>query len=136
MVSNAKKKFPNFLGDRLRELRNQKRLSLREIDEIAGISSSYLSQVETGERHPSASVLKKLAPAYGISPRELLEVAGYLDEPEAKLTETEYLEWAFQCVLSDPKYKFGNRLRGEEVTPNAKRFIIEVYQKATGKKLL
>jgi hypothetical protein len=52
------------------------------------------------------------------------------------MSDAEHLEWAFQCVLSDPEYRFGNRLRGTELTPDAKRFIIEVYEKATGRKLL
>jgi transcriptional regulator with XRE-family HTH domain len=132
----VRRKESSFLGNQLRELRNKKRLSLREIGEVANVSSSYLSQLEGGERHPSASVLRKLAPAYGISARELLEIAGYLDEPEVKVDETEHLEWAFQCVLTDPEYKFGNRLKGEELSANAKRFIIEVYEKATGRKLI
>lgn len=126
----------NVLGDYLRDLRNKKRLSLREVGEKVGVSGSYLSQIETSERRPSAEILRKLAPAYGVPVRDTLEVAGFLDEPEAVMSDAEHLEWAFQCVLSDPEYKFGNRLRGEELTHGAKRFIIEVYEKATGRKLL
>jgi len=126
----------NVLGDYLRDLRNKKRLSLREVGEAVGVSGSYLSQIETGERKPSAEILRKLAPAYGVPVRDILEVAGFLDEPEARAGDEEHLEWAFQCVLSDPEYRFGNRLRGQELTPEAKRFIIEVYEKATGRKLL
>ena len=124
------------LGDHLRELRQRQKLSLREVGEKVGVSASYLSQIETGERVPSAEILRKMAPAYGVPVRELLEVAGYLDEPEARMSDEERLEWAFQCVLTDPEYRFGNRLRGEELTPAAKRFIVEVYEKATGHKLL
>ncbi|MBL7119110.1 MAG: helix-turn-helix transcriptional regulator [Dehalococcoidia bacterium] len=126
----------NVLGDYLRDLRNKRRLSLREVGEKVGVSGSYLSQIETSERHPSAEILRKLAPAYGVPVRDLLEVAGFLDEPEAVMSDAEHLEWAFQCVLSDPEYKFGNRLRGADLAPDAKRFIIEVYEKATGRKLL
>ena len=126
----------NVLGDYLRDLRNKKRLSLREVGEKVGVSGSYLSQIETSERQPSAEILRKLAPAYGVPVRDMLEVAGFLDEPEAVMSDAEHLEWAFQCVLSDPEYKFGNRLRGADLTPDAKRFIIEVYEKATGRKLL
>jgi len=126
----------NVLGDYLRDLRNKRRLSLREVCEEVGVSVSYLSQIETGERKPSAEILRKLAPAYGVPVRDILEVAGFLDEPEAKASNEEHLEWAFRCVLSDPDYRFGNRLRGQELTPEAKRFIIEVYEKATGRKLL
>jgi transcriptional regulator with XRE-family HTH domain len=126
----------NVLGNYLRDLRIKQRLSLREVGERVGLSGSYLSQIETGERRPSAEILRKLAPAYGVPVRDVLEVAGFLDEPEAVMSDAEHLEWAFQCVLSDPEYRFGNRLRGTELTPDAKRFIIEVYEKATGRKLL
>jgi transcriptional regulator with XRE-family HTH domain len=126
----------NVLGNYLRDLRIKQRLSLREVGERVGLSGSYLSQIETGERRPSAEILRKLAPAYGVPVRDVLEVAGFLDEPEAVMSDADHLEWAFQCVLSDPEYRFGNRLRGTELTPDAKRFIIEVYEKATGRKLL
>jgi len=126
----------NVLGNYLRDLRIKQRLSLREVGERVSLSGSYLSQIETGERRPSAEILRKLAPSYGVPVRDALEVAGFLDEPEAVMSDAEHLEWAFQCVLSDPEYRFGNRLRGTELTPDAKRFIIEVYQKTTGRKLL
>jgi len=125
------------LGDYLRELRNRKRLTLREVQEQSGASGSYLSQVEQGKRHPSAELLRKIAPTYGASVRELLTMAGYLDEPEVKMSDQERVEWAFRCVISDPDYKFGTSLRtSTELSLEAKRFIVEVYEKATGKKLL
>ena len=125
------------LGDYLRELRNRKRLTLREVQEQSGASGSYLSQVEQGKRHPSAELLRKIAPTYGASVRELLTMAGYLDEPEVKMSDQERVEWAFSCVISDPDYKFGTSLRtSTELSLEAKRFIVEVYEKATGKKLL
>ena len=125
------------LGDYLRELRNRKRLTLREVQERSGASGSYLSQVEQGKRHPSAELLRKIAPTYGASVRELLTMAGYLDEPEVKMSDQERVEWAFSCVISDPDYKFGTSLRtSTELSLEAKRFIVEVYEKTTGKKLL
>jgi len=30
----------------------------------------------------------------------------------AQTSDEERLEWAFQCVLTNPEYRFGNRLRG------------------------
>jgi transcriptional regulator with XRE-family HTH domain len=124
------------LGSYLRELRNQKRLSLRDVEEQSGASGSYLSQVEQGKRQPSADLLRKIAPAYGASVKELLTMAGYLDEPEVQMSERDRIDWAYQAVLSDPDYKFGTSLRTQDLTPEAKRFIVEVYEKATGRKLL
>ncbi|MCX5999503.1 MAG: helix-turn-helix transcriptional regulator, partial [Chloroflexi bacterium] len=80
----------NVLGDFLRDLRHKKRLSLRDVGEKVYVSASYLSQIETGERQPSAEILRKLAPAYGVPVRDILEIAGILDEPEHKLTDAEH----------------------------------------------
>jgi len=126
----------NELGNYLRELRTRKRLSLREAQGLSGASGSYLSQVEQGKRQPSADLLRKIAPSYGTSVRDLLTKAGYLDEPEVTMGEQDRIEWAYRAVLSDPDYKFGTSLKASALTLEAKRFIIEVYEKATTRKLL
>jgi len=124
------------LGNYLRELRRRRRLTLRGVEQESGASGSYLSQVEQGKRHPSAELLRKIAPTYGASLKELMTRAGYLDEPEVKMSDQERIEWAYKAVLSDPEYQFGTSLRTVELTIEAKRFIVEVYEKATGRKLL
>jgi hypothetical protein len=68
--------------------------------------------------------------------RELLTIAGYLNEPEVRMSDQDRVEWAFNCVLSDPDYKFGTSLGPQGLTLEAKRFVVEMYQKASGKKLL
>jgi transcriptional regulator with XRE-family HTH domain len=127
---------PEQIGSYLRDLRNQKRLTLREVERESGASGSYLSQVEQGKRQPSADLLRKIAPTYGASVRELLTIAGYLNEPEVRMSDQDRIEWAFNCVLSDPDYKFGTSLGPQGLTLEAKRFIVEMYQKASGRKLL
>jgi len=124
------------LGDYLRELRAQKRLSLREVETTSGASCSYLSQVEQGKRQASADLLRRIAPAYGASVRDLMTKARYLDEPEVKLGAQDRIEWACQAVLSDPDYKFGTSLGPQGLTLEAKRFIVEMYEKATKRNLL
>jgi len=125
------------LGNHLKELRAKRHVKLRDVQEQSGASGSYISQVEQGKRHPSAELLRKIAPVYGASVKELLTLAGYLDEPEVRMSDQERIEWAFKCVISDPQYQFGTSLRtSTELSLEAKRFIIEVYEKATGKKLL
>lgn len=124
------------LGNYLRQLRTQKRLSLRKVQELSGVSGSYLSQVEQRKRQPTADLLKKIASTYGTSVKDLLTRAGYLNEPEVRMGEQDRIEWAFQCVLSDPDYKFGTSLMTSALTLEAKRFIVEVYERATGRKLL
>lgn len=50
------------LGQRLRELRDEKDFSLREFaDKLGGISAAHISDIELGRRYPSDDLLKKMA---------------------------------------------------------------------------
>ena len=51
------------IGPRLRELREQHRLTMRGLAELAGVSASLISDVERGRVEPSISALKRLAGA-------------------------------------------------------------------------
>src|SRR5215208_8444688 len=51
------------IGQRLRELREQHRLTMRGLAELAGVSASLISDVERGRVEPSISALKRLAGA-------------------------------------------------------------------------
>ncbi len=75
------------LGIYLKKLREEKELSTREVYNLAKVSNSYLSLVENGHRRPSAVVLKKLAPVYGVDYLELYVKAGYADLAEYEKNE-------------------------------------------------
>ncbi len=49
------------LGERIRELREQQDLSVRELAKRLKVSAPFLSDVELGRRHPSDQVLARLA---------------------------------------------------------------------------
>lgn len=60
------------LGQRIRELREQKDLSLREFaTKILHVSPAFLSDIELGRRNPSEKNLKVIAQNLGISLEEL-----------------------------------------------------------------
>jgi transcriptional regulator with XRE-family HTH domain len=61
------------LAMRLRVLRAERALSLTEAAERAGIQRQTLALLERGERRPHDPTLAKLARAYGVPVRELLE---------------------------------------------------------------
>ncbi|MFN2397821.1 MAG: helix-turn-helix domain-containing protein [Gemmatimonadaceae bacterium] len=48
-------------GERLRELREGKDLSLRELARVLTVSAAFLSDVELGRRYPSDELLAKIA---------------------------------------------------------------------------
>lgn len=121
------------IGPLLRRLRGE--LSLRDITRLTGISSSYLSQLERGDRRPGRSVLKRLADTYNVDLSELLKRAGYGPMPDPNSNESLEVERAYRYVLEDPVFRVGTRPDGP-LSLSAKRFIVEMYEKFTDRKLL
>ena len=74
-------------GEVLRRRRLMMSLTLRKLAGLSGISPSYLGRLESGERFPSASVLKKIAPPLGLEETELFSLAGYLSSPSSDISE-------------------------------------------------
>ena len=123
-------------GEYIRKLRMAQQLSLRDVAASIGISVSYLTQIEHGRRRvPGLPILKRLAPLYKVPLRQLLSSAGYLEEEASGLSDEEEVNRAFEFAMSDPRYESGTRLTGS-LTTEVKRFVVEMYEKATGKKLL
>lgn len=125
------------LGAFLRRLREAKGASLREVEDKTGVNNALIFQIESGERKhlPSASVLGRLATYYNVSMSELLGQAGYLQKSDVGETDEQKIERAFVHATSDPEFAFGTRLDGDLDT-STKRYIIELYEKVTGRKIL
>ena len=49
------------IGERLMALRKKRKLSMRELAERSGASTSLISQVETGKTNPTVAKLQNLA---------------------------------------------------------------------------
>ena len=123
------------IGEMLQRLRGD--TSLRGVQRLSGVSNAYLSQVEKGERHPGPRLLRRLAALYGVEIQELFRKAGYLDREreEPKADEATEVERAYQYVISDPVFRVGTRPTGP-LSTESKRFIVELYQRYSGKRLL
>jgi len=68
------------IGEFIRDLRHNARISLRQLAEQAGVSNPYLSQIERGLRKPSAEVLQQLASALRVSTPIMYLRAGLLGD--------------------------------------------------------
>ena len=76
------------LGAFIREQRENARLSVRRLSELADVSNPYLSQIERGLRRPSAEILQQIAKGLKISAETLYVRAGILDpEPHEGLED-------------------------------------------------
>lgn len=67
------------LGEYLRNLRDARGVTLREVEEAADVSNAYLSQLEHGKiTKPSPHILHSLAAVYRVPYETLMEKAGYI----------------------------------------------------------
>ena len=62
------------LGERIRKLRKEKEISLRELARRVGISPSFLCEIENGKNFPSPDTLKILASRLTVSVVSLREL--------------------------------------------------------------
>jgi len=123
---------PSF-GSFLRSLRLKAGLTLREVEQRSdgAISNAYLSQIEGGKRPPpKPAILVALGGIYGAAVESLFERAGYMHAPSLS-----QIDIAYEQVIADRSFDFGTRFPGE-LNDDAKRIIIELYERATDKKLL
>ena len=61
-----------LLGQRIRELRNLKGKTLKDISSSSNLSVSYLSDIERGRTNPSLQTLETLAKQFDLSVTDLL----------------------------------------------------------------
>ena len=67
--------FAEALGRTIKVLRTDLGIERRELAERAGISYSYLTEIENGNKPPSSSVLAPIAQALGLRMYQLTEAA-------------------------------------------------------------
>ncbi len=60
-------------GQRLRELRVERALSLRALGERSGVAYDTINKLELGQRPARLSTIRRLADTLGVKPRELMK---------------------------------------------------------------
>ena len=122
------------IGELLKNLRGNR--TLREVEQEAGIPNSYLSNVEKGTKNPGVKTLSKLSDYYGVSLEELLKVANL---PHPRRTSPTFsaidVHRSYDFVMADPDITRYQK-PSERLSTDIQRFIVELYQHYTGKKLL
>jgi transcriptional regulator with XRE-family HTH domain len=66
-------------GEFVRAQRRLAQVSQRHLARMSGVSDSYLSQIERGNYRPSPQVVKALAQAFGLEPKQLYMMLGFMD---------------------------------------------------------
>ena len=77
--------MPTDIGTYISELRTEKKWSQRELAERSGISNTEISRLESGKRaKPTPATLRALADALQAEYRDLMKLAGYMEEVHDK----------------------------------------------------
>jgi len=92
------------LGRRIRKLRIERRMTLKQVEQAAGLSATHLSEVERGRTSPTIGALVRIA-------RALAKEASYFIEAEER-SDIAHVPREDARVLSDPG---GTRI--EALTP-------------------
>ncbi len=75
-----------IMGRVIRRERQERRLTIKELGEKAGLSEIYVGEIERGQKYPSSRVLESIAQALGLDIADLLELVAeeirYEREPE------------------------------------------------------
>src|SRR5262245_9866383 len=83
-------------GEFVRAQRRLAQVSQRNLARMSGVSDSYLSQIERGNYQPSPQVVKALARAFGLDPRKLYTMLGFMDPDEKDVSATPGVEEAIR----------------------------------------
>lgn len=67
------------IGEKVKSLRKQSNMSLRELAQNTGLSKTTLSDLENGTKNPSLDTVEKIATAFGLTSSDLLQKT---DNPE------------------------------------------------------
>ena len=100
------------LGERLRRIRKEHQLTLKDLSERADLSVPYLSDMERSVVNPSIETLQKVAKAYDMTVQALFTGVEDLGE-----SAREDYPAGFSDFLQDPDYK-------DEIDSDWKEFLI------------
>ena len=87
MESNYGEVSKDF-GEKLKQLRISKDMSLREVEEKVGVSAGYICRLESGEkRAPTIPIICKLAQVYNLKATELFSMAVNVGESNGRVMD-------------------------------------------------
>ena len=119
------------LGERLRLIRKEHQLTLKDLSQRANLSLPFLSDMERGVVSPSIGTLQKIARAYDMAFKDLFnDVEGMGESTYATYPE------GFSEFVQDPDYKdelnedwkdLLMRIDFRGTRPSSKREWIELY---------
>jgi len=86
-----------LFGKRVKDLRISKKLSQEKLAELSGLHSTYIGQIERGEKSPTIESIYKISVGLGVSMPDFFK--------NMEVTEEKYADIIYNEVLSLSKEK-------------------------------
>lgn len=121
-----------MIGNTIRELRKEKKMSQSELGKFIGVSQTTVTAWETGRAEPSSTFVSKLADLFNVSTDYLLGRSDSKKEPYYELTEKEKNDIAVQAEKLMDGIESGENLNfyGEPATEEQKERLLIAVQTA------
>jgi XRE family transcriptional regulator, master regulator for biofilm formation len=96
-----------LIGEKIKKLRQEKRMSISELAEKAGVAKSYLSSIERNlQSNPSIQFIEKISTVLGVSVNEIInEENKTIDTEELDSEWMQIVQEAMQSGVSKEQFK-------------------------------
>lgn len=114
-----------FIGEKLKEIREIKGLSMRDLEKISGIKQGYISQIENGLKQPRSDKVKALSEALGVD-----EQYFYLEDAKLVISVApdlpdELKEWVLNAK-NIPWLLISQKAASQGISPDIMEKMIEL----------
>jgi transcriptional regulator with XRE-family HTH domain len=118
-----------IIGDRLRELREQKKLSQGDVEKRTGLLRCYISRVENGHTVPAIETLEKMARALEIPMYQLFYDGEKPPELPNLVKRKTASEIAWGSTGSDARWLANLRRLLGQVSENDRKLVMLIVRK-------
>lgn len=121
------------VGGYIRDKRKEKKLTLKQLANDIGLSYTYLSQIELGDRNASPEILEKIAKALDVPHRFLMEKAGHAKESDRlEILQTQLLSLQEAKNLHNAQLDTVTReLSRSDLDKNIRKHLEKVFDERT-----
>jgi XRE family transcriptional regulator of biofilm formation len=101
------KEGENLIGEKIKQLRKEKKMSISELAEKAGVAKSYLSSIERNlQTNPSIQFIEKISAELNVSVNELIrEDSEKIDQDELDEEWLKIVQEAMESGVSKEQFK-------------------------------
>ncbi|WP_249871331.1 helix-turn-helix domain-containing protein [Oceanobacillus saliphilus] len=95
-----------MIGEKIKKLRQEKRMSISELAEKAGVAKSYLSSIERNlQSNPSIQFIEKISTVLGVSVNDVINENESVDTAELDNEWMKIVKEAMESGVSKEQFK-------------------------------